>query len=72
MDVSMQEALWSVVADVGSKRGLVIAGGGALALLGLVGLVLSTASIRQTVPEGERPPRRLLIVGSVVLMAIAA
>jgi len=72
MDVPMQEALWSAVAEVGIKRCLLIAGGGALVLLGLVGLVLSPSSIRQTVSEGGRPRRRLLILGSVLLLATGA
>ncbi len=72
MDVPMQEALWSAVADVGIIRGLVIAGGSALVLVGLVGLVLSCAAIRQTVSEGGTPRRRLGIVGSVLFLAIGA
>ncbi len=72
MDVPIQETLWSAVADVGIKRGLVIAGGSALVLVGLVGLVLSWAAIRQTVSEGGTPRRRLGIVGSVLFLAVGA
>jgi hypothetical protein len=71
MDVSTQETLWSALADVGIKRGLVIAGGGTLVLIGLVGLVLSWAAVRQTVSEVGRPRRRF-IAGSVVLTSIGA
>ena len=72
MDVSTQETLWSAVADVGIKRGLVIAGGSALVLVGLIGLALYLAATRQADAAGARPRRRLLVVGSVLLTAIGA
>jgi len=49
MSVPTQEGLRSALVDVGSKRVLVLAGGGALLLLGLVGLVLTPALTSETV-----------------------
>src|SRR3954469_9606351 len=70
--MSFSQTLWSTVAEVGFKRGLIIVGGCVLVLLGLVGLALSLASGQQTVLERTRPRRPLIIIGSALLMAIGA